>query len=316
MMLRPRDSYDQRLIEAQARHHAGTGGAPLGARRVRQLRRDRALLGRAANCASTAPFASIIRRPTRSISRSRIMPGLPVLLRRRRDARSVARDRAAISRPRARHRPLGAAVPAPGRPTGTRDLLAAMTQAITALHLRRARGDGTQDPVEDAAARQRQLPRLRRLDDGGGALAWASPRGSSRAICTSPKDRRRTRRRRRHPCLARGLPAGRRLDRVRSDQRHRRQPRSDPRRGGARPAAGGAGVRHLDRLSVGFHRHEVEVAVTADSPGEAAVSGRKAFPIQTLASLACARGPFRGVTLRQCRLASPKSGGAGQIRGT
>jgi transglutaminase-like putative cysteine protease len=44
-----------------------------------------------------------------------------------------------------------------------------------------------------------------------------------------------------------GLSAERRLDRVRSDQRHRRHPRPDPRRGGARPASGDPAARDLSR---------------------------------------------------------------------
>src|SRR5215469_3587081 len=56
--------------------------------------------------------------------------------------------------------------------------------------------------------------------------------------------------RRRDPCLAARLPPGCRLGRVRSDQRHRRQSRSDPCRGRARSAPGSAGLWHLDGLSV------------------------------------------------------------------
>ena len=39
MMFRPRDSYDQRLIELAAADHAGAGAHPLDPRPVRQLRR-------------------------------------------------------------------------------------------------------------------------------------------------------------------------------------------------------------------------------------------------------------------------------------
>ena len=51
-----------------------------------------------------------------------------------------------------------------------------------------------------------------------------------------PRDPQPISRRRLHPRLGAGLSAGRRLDRVRSDQRDRRQPRPDPRRRRARSA--------------------------------------------------------------------------------
>ena len=55
MMLRPRDSWDQKLLGTRSRHHAGAGRAALGARRLRQLRRDRAASpGGRRNCALTA----------------------------------------------------------------------------------------------------------------------------------------------------------------------------------------------------------------------------------------------------------------------
>ena len=61
--------------------------------------------------------------------------------------------------------------------------------------------------------------------------------------------------RRLDPCLGAGLSAERRLDRVRSDQRHRRHPRSDPRRGGARSAPGDPAARHLSRSGRRVSRH-------------------------------------------------------------
>ena len=49
-----------------------------------------------------------------------------------------------------------------------------MTHAIkAALHLYRARRARDAGPAPDVAARQRQLPRFRAADDGGGALARA-----------------------------------------------------------------------------------------------------------------------------------------------
>ncbi len=43
MMLRPRDSYDQKLRDIGSKDHAAADRIALGARRVRQLRRDRPL---------------------------------------------------------------------------------------------------------------------------------------------------------------------------------------------------------------------------------------------------------------------------------
>ena len=54
-----------------------------------------------------------------------------------------------------------------------------------------------------------------------------------------------TRSDRRHPCLGRGLPARRRLDRIRSDRRADRRRQSDPGRGHARPLAGDPDLRQL-----------------------------------------------------------------------
>ena len=227
MMLRPRDSYDQKLLDAQARDHPGAGRHPLGARRVRQLRRDRPVRRAGAGAAlrehhPPRPFAD----QRASISRSRNT---------RRDTRSptaprrcpicCARSSGNISIPSTRSTAgRGSSCAMTGGPT-PRELLAAMTHAIKQrLDLCRARGERHPGPGQDLAAGQRQLPRFRGADDGGGALARA--RGAFRLAATSmfPRTRpRRAGRRRRHPCLAAGLSAGRRLGRVRSDQRHRRQ---------------------------------------------------------------------------------------------
>ena len=72
MMLRPRDSYDQRLLEARLVITPRAGRAALGPRRVRQLRRARALrrAGAGAALRQHDPPRSF-RRPTPSISSSR-----------------------------------------------------------------------------------------------------------------------------------------------------------------------------------------------------------------------------------------------------
>ena len=88
-----------------------------------------------------------------------------------------------------------------------------MTYAIKEQFAYVAREEtGTQDPLADAAARQRQLPRFRAADDGGGALA--RPRGPVRLglPLRSRQGRTRPGRRRRDACLgARSIcpaPAG------------------------------------------------------------------------------------------------------------
>ena len=64
-------------------------------------------------------------------------------------------------------------IPEPGK-TATLKMLAAMTHAIRrSPHLRCARGNRHLGPDEDPAAGERQLSRLCRLDDGGGALVGA-----------------------------------------------------------------------------------------------------------------------------------------------
>src|SRR5271169_3599735 len=116
-----------------------------------------------------------------------------------------------------------------------------------------ARGKRCPGSGEDLTAGQRQLPRFHGADDGGCALPRARRAFRIRlSLCS----RRPPGRRRRHPRLASRLSAGSRLGRVRPDERHRRQPRSDPCGRGPRSAAGGAGLRHLDRLSVGFAWHD------------------------------------------------------------
>ena len=109
----------------------------------------------------------------------------------------------------------------------------------------------------DPEARPRQLPRPRAADDRGAALRSASPPASSRATSTC---RAATAPRYRgggstHAWCA-GLPAGRRLGRVRPHQRHRRQPRPDPRGRGARSEPGHPAVGLLFRCRRRFPGHD------------------------------------------------------------
>ena len=109
---------------------------------------------------------------------------------------------------------------------GTLELLATMTRAIQ-RELRYAARDerGHAGAGRDAGDGQRHLPRLCAADDGGGARARASAPASSPAISTIPAldGGAGVQGARRHPRLGPGLPARRRLGRVRPDQRHRRR---------------------------------------------------------------------------------------------
>ncbi len=73
MMFRPRDSYDQKLLEAWLTIKPEPATHALGARRVRQLRDDRRFsrAGRPRSCGSRATSGWITSRPMRRTSRSR-----------------------------------------------------------------------------------------------------------------------------------------------------------------------------------------------------------------------------------------------------
>ncbi len=150
MMLRPRDSHDQRLIEATLEITPEPSELHLGARCVRQLCRDRPVRPTAAD---ELRFDSMIRLdhwPTNELDfqfedYARIYPfayaadEAPDLM------RSIERQyldpRRVIDRWARQflHRE---------GPTDTRELLASMTHAIKhALHLPRREEAGTQDPV-------------------------------------------------------------------------------------------------------------------------------------------------------------------------
>ena len=246
-MFRPRDELRPAADRSEARDRARAGGTALGPRRVRQLRRRRALLRpgpraalrehgsgwtmHPAECARlpawritprTYPFTYDDRRRC-PICCARSSGTIPT-----RSARSTA-GRAAI---RPRTGPTGHAAMLLGTMTPRDPARASPMSRVT----RRAR----RTPIETLKLRQRHLPRLRAADDGGGALA--RPRRAVRLRLPLRARRRSARpaRRRQHPCLGAGLPARRRLGRVRSDQRHRRQSRPDPRRGRARSAPGRA----------------------------------------------------------------------------
>ena len=141
-------------------------------------------------------------------------------------------------------------------PTPTFNILSGMTHGIRkAFTYRKRHEHGTQHPLDTLQTRSGtcrdyalfMIEALRRL---GIAARFVSgyivhPRRPRPWLC----------RRRLDPRLGAGLSAERRLDRVRSDQRHRRHPRPRSRRGGARSAPGDPAARHLSRFGRRVRRH-------------------------------------------------------------
>ena len=83
-------------------------------------------------------------------------------------------------------------------------------------------------------------------------------------------------RRRRDPCLAAGVSAGRGMGRFRSDQPHHRQPQSHSRRGGLGSGAGLAALGQLHRNASSFLGMEVAVSVVNGTrPTQGRSNGRK-----------------------------------------
>ena len=133
--------------------------------------------------------------------------------------------------------------------TPTFDILSGMTHGIREAFTYRKRYEhGTQHPLDtlqtgSGTCRDYALFMIEALRRLGIAARFVS------GYLFVPDDDEAPRpcRRRLDPCLGAGLSAQCRLDRVRSDQRHHRHPRSDSRRGGARSAPGDPAARHLSR---------------------------------------------------------------------
>ena len=232
VMFRPRDSYDQRLIESRARRRPaaerrcagsttssetasrwssspGTADELRFETRIRlehtpqaepDLETDRAALiyPFAYDPEEAADLATTMRP---ALSRRRgATAGRGGSCSRRHDRDRAAADDAVLRDPRELRLP-AAPSPAPSR------------RALT-LQLRR----GT---CRDFALLMMEAVRT---------LGFAARFVTGYVYVPEPRRRRRDPRRRVDPCLVPGLPAGRGLGRVRPDQRHRRQPRPDPRR--------------------------------------------------------------------------------------
>ena len=114
--------------------------------------------------------------------------------------------------------------------TDTLDMLSAMTAAIKREFTYVARAEkGTQTPIETLAKAQGHVSRLCDAYDRGGSRIGF--RGAVRVgIRLQPVVARTPCRRRQHACLGPGLSPRLRVGGIRSDQRHRRQSRADPRR--------------------------------------------------------------------------------------
>ena len=152
MMFRPRDSYDQKLLEARLEITPEPQRA-LGARRVRQLRHDRGVRRGGADelrfesniwldhsPSNTPDFQ--IEDYAKTYPFSYAPEEMPDL---------APRDSAAVSRPGRRGRPLGAALPAHGRRTDTGMLLMTLTYAFKESFTYERRSEpGTQPPRADA----------------------------------------------------------------------------------------------------------------------------------------------------------------------
>src|SRR5882757_9574465 len=123
------------------------------------------------------------------------------------------------------------------------------------LHLSQAARAGHPASARHAADGIGHLPRLCAVHDRGAAAARHRRALRLRLSLHSRRQRAWLCRRRLDACLGAGLSAERGLDRVRSDQRHHRHPRSHSRRGRARSAAGDPAARRLSRLGGCLCRH-------------------------------------------------------------
>ena len=132
MMFRPRDSYDQRLLDSRLRITPKPARHPLDPRLVRQLRRAGAVQDAGVGTAVREHDSPRPSRPTTCrISASRQAQTYPFAYDSEEMPDLLRVDRARISRPDRRARPLGARqFLLPGRPTPTGQLLMTLTYAI------------------------------------------------------------------------------------------------------------------------------------------------------------------------------------------
>jgi hypothetical protein len=244
----------------EAPDHARALGPALAPRRVRQQRRHRPLRGPRAGAplrqhGPARPRAG----PRARLPARRERGDVAVLLRGGRPARPRPLDRAAAPGPGPRGRALGPRVRAARRRRArghARHARGHDPRGEADLRLRRAARARHPGAGPHAQDRERHLPRLRGADDRGGPLPRPRRAVRLRLHLLARAGPGRARRRRLDPRLGAGLPAGRRLGRVRPHQRHRRQPGPDPRRRRPRPGPSRAALGHLDRVPGRQPRHD------------------------------------------------------------
>ena len=258
MMLRPRDSYDQRLIEARL----VIDPEPAVLNWTHDAFGNCVAIARFAGRADTLTFDSTIRLDHERNNAlefeledyaldypfsysSEEVPDLMRMIERQYLDREREIDRWAHQFLRKQG------------PTGTRELLATMTQAIHQRFTYVSRAEvGTQDPavtlkLGSGSCRDFALLMMEAVRSLGLAARFVSG-------YLAPSGRVDLKRLGGEidPRLARNLFARRRMGPIRPDQRLDRQRGSDSGGGGARPAPGRAGLRHLDRLSVRLYRDD------------------------------------------------------------
>ena len=266
MMLRPRDSYDQRVIEASLE----ISPEPKSLRFVQDVFGNHVGIARFSGRSKELSFESIVclehspadpagldledtQGPFRSTitpTRCRTSPTISNAINPIRTTRSAAG--------------LANSCPRAGRSARSSFSPGFRRASIAASATGAGKRKGIQRAGGDASARPWQLPRLRHADDRGGALAR-----SRRAVrvgylalpLDDPEEPVSGLGARVDPCLGANLSAGRRLDRFRSDQRQRRQDRPCHRRGGARSAPRDPAPRHLHRVPSDHLGMEVQVIV-------------------------------------------------------
>ena len=256
-MLRPRDGHDLRVLSSSLEIEP----QPMRLRWIHDVFGNSVAIATFDERAETLSFTSTVDGGAQSGGRVRADRGrsrlfLSVPLRRRGISRPLAVHHAAIWRSQRRTVGLGAAISRrrradadlqhperhdPWHPRGV-----PLSQAPRAGHPASAR---------HAADRLRHLPRLCAVHDRGAAPARHRRAFRLRLSLHSRRSRAWLCRWRLDACLGAGLSAERRVDRVRSDQRHRRQPRSDSGGGGARSASGDPAARQLSRFARRLRRH-------------------------------------------------------------
>ena len=239
-MFRPRDSYDQRLLSAPL----DVDPQPASVRWMHDVFGNCVAQVAIPRQGARAPLRDPD--PARAYAagragfpdRRRTPLDLSVRLRSRRGGRPRRDDPARTTPTATRSRPGRGASSSPARRTETGRLLMTLCFAIHESFVYARRPEhGTQPPRLTLQLRRGTCRDFALLMMEAVRCARLRRALRHRLLYVAGRDGTDDPRRRLHPRLVPGLSAGRRLGRVRPDQRHRRQPRPDPRRRGPRPAA-------------------------------------------------------------------------------